>query len=106
MARIDLDLAHAYKPNPQRDVALLRGACGHVDAVVLDMAVRGLHQARDDVQQGRLAAAGGAEQRIRAAVLEGHLQRQQRVVFINLRVWQVGMGEVELDAGHLSSRRR
>ena len=74
MARIELDLAHAYRPNPQRDedfallplkmsfedggaYALLRAEPGDVAAVVADAALRRRDQARDDVQQRRLAAA-------------------------------------------------
>jgi DNA-binding FrmR family transcriptional regulator len=80
------------------DVALLRRARGHVDAVVPDAALRGLDEARHDVEQRGLAAARRAQQRVGAAVLERHLQRQQRVVVVRLRIGLVGVRQVEVDS--------
>ena len=57
-----------------------------VAAVEQHRALRRRDEAGDDVEQRRLAAARGPEQRVGAAVLEGHLQRQQRVVLVALRV--------------------
>ena len=59
-----------------------------------------LGQRGDEVQQRGLAAARGAEQRVGAAVLERHLQRQQRIVPVVRGVWLVGMRQVEFDACH------
>ncbi len=69
-----------------RDVALLRRQVGHVLAVEQQLAVRGMQQAGDDVEQRGLAAAGRSEQRIGAAVLEGVVHFLQRVVLRRLRV--------------------
>ena len=86
-----------------RDVALLRRGVRHVGAVEAHRAVRGRDEARDDVQHGRLAAARGAEQRIGAAVLECHAQRQQRPVLVGLRVRLVRVRQVEVDSAHVLS---
>ena len=40
----------------------------------------------------------GPQQRIRAAVFEVHLQRQQRIVFVALRIRRVGVRQIEFDA--------
>ena len=64
-----------------RDVALLRRRrASRRGRRTARVPCDGVHQARDDVEQRGLAAARGAEQRVGAAVLEAHLQRQQRVV--------------------------
>ncbi len=86
-----------------RNVALLRAGTGHVAAIKQHLAMRGHEQARNDVEHGGLAAARGAQQRIGTAILELHLQRQQRVVAVLLRVRLVRMRQVQTDAGHLNA---
>jgi hypothetical protein len=83
-----------------RDVALLRCLPRDVGGPELHAALRRLQQPRDDVQQRGLAAAAGAQQRVGAAVVERHLQRQQRVVGVDLGVGLVRMRQVQRDAGH------
>jgi hypothetical protein len=68
------------------DVALLRAEPRHVATVEFDGPLQRRQQARHEVEHRRLAAAGGPEQRIGAAVGKAHLQRQQRVVRILPRV--------------------
>ena len=71
------------------DVALDRRQAGHV-AVVEEHAALGRHdQARDDVEQRGLAAAGGAEQRVGAAVGPLDVDLLQRIV---LRAARLGAG--------------
>lgn len=85
------------------NVALLGAGARHVTPVKQHLAVRRYEQARHDVEHGGLATARGAEQRIGTTVLELHLQRQQRVVAVLLRVGLVRMRQVQTDAGHVSA---
>jgi hypothetical protein len=100
-------LAHRHRVVDHRelehlgDVPGLRRGVGHVVAVEPDGALRRPQQPRDAVEQRGLAAAGRAQQRIGAAIVEREVQRQQRVVFVLLRMGHIGMGEVEVDARHV-----
>ncbi|MNS94148.1 hypothetical protein D3C72_1283550 [compost metagenome] len=82
------------------NIARLRRGAGDVAPVEGNGAVRGPQQSGNAVQQRGLAAAGRAQQRIGAAVLEGELQRQQRVVVIVARMRHVRVRKVEVDACH------
>ena len=88
-----------------RDVARLRRQRSHVAPVEQHLALRGRQQARDDIEHRRFAAAGRPQQGIGATVLERHLQRQQGVVAVLLRMGRVGVREVEIDLCHQASRR-
>ena len=68
-----------------RDLALVGRHVGQVDVVEQDAAFGRPHQAGNDVEQGRLAAAGGPEQRIGAAVLPLDVELLQRPVRRRLR---------------------
>ena len=85
------------------DVALLRCLGVHHLAVELDRALRGHHQARDDVEQAGLAAARRTQQRVGATVFEGHFQGQQRVIAVLLRIGFVAVRQIQVDAGHVSA---
>ncbi len=68
------------------DVALGRGEAGDVAVVEEDLAFAGDDEAGDDVEERGLAAAGGAEERVGAAVLPFEVDRLQRVVVGAARV--------------------
>ncbi|MNX94808.1 hypothetical protein D3C86_1270550 [compost metagenome] len=93
-------VVHHRKLEDLGDVARLRALAGDVLAVEQDAPVRGAQEAGHAVQQRGLAAAGRPQQGIGSPVAEGEFQRQQRIVLIGLRVWHVGMGQVQLDLRH------
>ncbi len=83
------------------DVARLRRQVRHVPLVEQDAPAGRAHQPRDDVEKRRLAAAGGTEQRVGAALGPDVVDLLQGVVLGPARVRPVGVGEmIEGDAGH------
>ena len=89
-----------------RDVALVRRLLRHVRVAEEDPPRGRPEEARHDVQQGRLAAAGGAEERVRAAVRPLEIDSLQRPVGVARRARRVAVPQLlEADAGHLSRRR-
>jgi len=89
-----------------RDVAVLRRGARDIAPIEQHLAVRGHEQPRHDVEHGRLAAARRAEQRVSAAILEFHLQGQQRVVAVLPGIGLVGMRQVERDVRHAQTPER
>jgi hypothetical protein len=88
-----------------RDVALVRRPLGHVRVAEEDPPRGRPEEARDDVQQGRLAAAGGAEERVRPAVGPLEVDAFQRPVGVARRIARVAVPQLlEADARHLSPR--
>ena len=67
------------------DVALLRRRLGDIGAVEQDPSLGRLEQPRDQVEQGRLAAARGPEQRIGAAIRPFERELLQRPILVALR---------------------
>ena len=84
-----------------RDVARLWRLERDIFATESHRALRRLHQARDEVEHRRLAAARWAEQGVGAAVFETHLQRQQRVIAVGLRIGFVAVRQVQVYACHV-----
>ena len=86
------------------DVALLCRQRRDIDAVEQDLSTRRRDDAGDQVEQRGLAAAGGAEQRIGAALPPGHGHRLQRKAFHRRMFAAVGLREIdEVNAGHAAS---
>ena len=86
-----------------RDIACFGGQLRHILAVEQHLAMRRFHQAGDDIEQGRLAAAGRPQQGIRAAVMPRHAHGPQRIVGGCRRVRFVGVGQVDqFDARHVT----
>ena len=84
-----------------RDVALRRRQLGHVGSVEEHAAFARRDQPGDDVEKRGLAAAGGPEQRIGAAVLPDVVEPLQRIVLRAARSGGVGVGDaVENDPRH------
>jgi hypothetical protein len=81
-----------------RDVALARVELGHVALADADAPGRRLLDARDQLQQRRLAAAGGADEHHELAV--AHLEAD---VVNGVRAVLVGLGDpVDRYPGHLA----
>ena len=88
------------------DVALGGGEAGDVAVVEEDLAFARDDEAGDDVEERGLAAAGGAEERVGAAVLPLEVDGLQRVVVGAARVGGVAVAEVpERDPRHQATLR-
>ena len=85
-----------------RNVARLGGVPSHITAIKFHASLRWGQQARHHVKQRGFSAARGSQQRVGTAVFKRHLQRQQRVVTVLLRVGPVRVGQVQFNSGHVS----
>ena len=83
------------------DVAVDGVQPGHVDGIEPNSSTSRLHQAGDDIEQRRLAAAGGAEQSVGTAVRPLQIDLLERPVDVVRRIRQITVSNLlEGDSGH------
>src|SRR6516225_2612103 len=86
------------------DVALLRRQRRDVLTIEQDFSARRRDDAGDQIKERGLAATGGAEKRIGAALPPGHGYWLQRKIFDCGAIAAIGMREVDkVDTGHAAS---
>src|SRR5690606_14786929 len=83
------------------DIALLRGHLVDHGGIEQHLAFRRAEQARDDIQQRRLATAGGAQQRIGTTLLPDMVHLADGVIRRALWVATVAVRQIsQADLGH------